>query len=97
MNFELRSDFITEFAKQAVKPINEFTSDLGRGIPKKIAPDVNISNPINNINLTPRSEITDEMKDVLASVENIGKYFEKEEGVLLDIDAFKTFVISELE
>lgn len=30
VNFELRSDFITEFARQAVKPINEFTTDLGR-------------------------------------------------------------------
>ncbi len=42
VNFNIRSDFITEFAKQAVKPVNEFTTDLGRGIPKKIGEDVNV-------------------------------------------------------
>jgi hypothetical protein len=96
VNFELRSDFITEFAKQAVKPINEFTTDLGRGIPKKIAPDINLSNPTNTINLTPRSQ-TEEMNEVLASLENISKYFEDEKDTLVDIDVFKTFLIGELE
>ena len=79
-----------------MKPINEFTTDLGRGIPKKIAPDINFSNPQNNINLTPRSEV-EEMDEVLASLENIGKFFEDEKDTLVDIDVFKKFVMSELE
>ncbi len=42
VNFNIRSDFITEFAKQAVKPVNEFTTDIGRSMPKKIGEDINI-------------------------------------------------------
>ena len=30
VNFEVRSDFITEFARSAVAPLNEFNADLGR-------------------------------------------------------------------
>ena len=36
VNFNMRSDFITEYAKSAVKPVNSFTTDLGRILPKKI-------------------------------------------------------------
>ena len=32
VNFEKRTDFITEFAKKAVKPINEFSADMQSGI-----------------------------------------------------------------
>lgn len=96
VNFELRSDFITEFAKQAVKPINEFTTDLGRGIPKKVWPDVNLWNPTKTINIWPQSQ-SDEMTEVLASLQNIEQYFEKESSTLLDVDTFKTFLLNELE
>lgn len=47
VNFELQSEFITEFARNAVKPINQFNTDLGRSIPSKIGEDVNISTPSN--------------------------------------------------
>ena len=58
VNFEIRSDFISEFAKQVVKPVNEFTTDLGRAIPSKVINDINISTPNAPIDLTPRSENT---------------------------------------
>ena len=47
VNFELQSDFITEFARSAVKPINQFNTDLGRSLPSKVGEDVNISTPPN--------------------------------------------------
>lgn len=38
----MRSEFISEFARTAVKPVNSFQTDLKMGIPKKIGEDVNI-------------------------------------------------------
>ena len=46
VNFELKSDFIVEFARNAVKPINRLNTDFAK-IPTKIAPDLNISSPPN--------------------------------------------------
>lgn len=56
VNLELKSDFIAEFAKSAVRPLNQFGADLGRGIPKKIGPDINVELPA-NINLNPQSSL----------------------------------------
>ncbi len=36
LNYTLRTDFLTEFAQNAVKPINEFTTDLSNKIPSQI-------------------------------------------------------------
>ena len=38
----MRSEFISEFARTAVKPVNSFQTDLKLGIPKKIGEDVNV-------------------------------------------------------
>lgn len=38
----MRSEFISEFARTAVKPVNSFQTDLKMGIPKKIGEDVNV-------------------------------------------------------
>lgn len=52
VNLELKSDFITEFARTAVKPINEFNTDLQFAMPKKLIDDVSIQTPKNiNVNL----------------------------------------------
>jgi hypothetical protein len=42
VNYSLRSDFITEFARASVRPINEFQTDLQRAIPNKIGEDVSV-------------------------------------------------------
>ena len=42
MNYSMRSEFISEFARTAVKPVNSFQTDLKLGIPKKIGEDVNV-------------------------------------------------------
>lgn len=36
LNYTLRTDFLTEFAQNAVKPINQFTTDLSNKIPSQI-------------------------------------------------------------
>lgn len=36
LNYTLRTDFITEFAKNAVKPINEWSTNLSQSVPSKI-------------------------------------------------------------
>jgi hypothetical protein len=58
INLELKADFLVEFAKTAVKPINSFNTDLTRSIPKTIAPDVNIGNPVQNIRIKPELDGT---------------------------------------
>lgn len=87
VNFELRTDFIVEFAKAAVKPINNFSADLARGMPKKLVPDVNIQWP-GNINIRPSSYVPSSRKDV------IGKIPEPDE--LLDVPDFSQYLRSEM-
>ena len=50
VNHNLKSDFITEYSRSAVKPINAFQTDLAIGMPKKIGEDVNIQNVKINLN-----------------------------------------------
>lgn len=45
VNFEMRSEFIAEYAKASVKPINNFATDLSHMLPSKVGTDVNISTP----------------------------------------------------
>ena len=40
VDYNLRSDFISEFAKKAVEPVNQFKTDLQTIVPKKIMEDV---------------------------------------------------------
>ena len=50
VNYNLKSDFITEFARSAVKPINAFQTDLAHKMPNKIGDDVNIPSVKINLN-----------------------------------------------
>ena len=61
VNFQLRSDFIAEFAKSAVKPLNEFSTDLTQILPKKIIDDINIKSPIENVNIKLQSYRPDDL------------------------------------
>ncbi len=47
MNFETRSEFIAEYAKTSVKPINSFATDLSNALPTQVGSDVNVSTPSN--------------------------------------------------
>lgn len=50
VNFEMRSDFITEYARASVKPINEFGTDLTKSIPSQLGDDIRVTTPP-NVNL----------------------------------------------
>jgi len=56
LNLVLRSDFITEFARAAVKPINDFTTDLMSSIPSQIGDNVNVGG-VDNVNVDLRSSL----------------------------------------
>lgn len=47
VNFEVETDFLAQFARNAVKPINNFTADISKSVPKKLTPDINIQSPQN--------------------------------------------------
>ncbi len=59
VNFEMRSEFIAEYAKTAVKPVNSFATDLSRALPSKVGTDVNVSTP-SNVNLKLESSTYDQ-------------------------------------
>jgi hypothetical protein len=97
INFELKADFIVEFAKNAVKPINKMNVDFASG-PKKLAPDINISNPP-NIQLRPGASL-DRGEKYMRDLENA--FIQQEEwrknqsDELVDIDAFIPYFRKEL-
>ncbi len=93
VNFELKSDFITEFAKSAVKPINQFNTDLGRSIPSKIGEDVNVSTPSNVKVKVGLNENFSRTRARLA--ENITD-LDRMAFTTLDVDAFLPYFRNEL-
>jgi hypothetical protein len=40
VNYDLRTDFITEYARASVRPINQFQTDIARQIPPRIGTDI---------------------------------------------------------
>jgi hypothetical protein len=96
VNFNLRSDFITEFARSAVKPVNEFTTDIGRALPSKIGNDVNIDGPSQKINLTPGAQITS-TGEYLATLQDVEDLFQSESNILLDTDEFKEHIMGQFD
>lgn len=100
INFELRSDFITEFAKSAVKPVNEFGADLSNALPSQLGEDIRVTTPA-NINLkldtyipskeTPASIYRDSrnVNELIATLEN-------QKDILLDTDAFSSYLMDEM-
>ncbi len=50
INYEIKTDFITEMAKASVKPINSFTTDMTRILPTNVGKNINIEGP-GNINV----------------------------------------------
>ncbi|MBP9779728.1 hypothetical protein KBD33_03855 [Candidatus Gracilibacteria bacterium] len=95
VNFNIRSEFITEFAKQAVKPVNEFTTDIGRTMPSKIGNDIKIDNPIPDQNITPGAYMSS-TGEYLASLKEIQDIFDTESSILLDTSEFRDHILREL-
>jgi hypothetical protein len=88
VDFDIRSEFVAEFAQAAVAPINNFNADLGRGIPKKIGDDVRIDAP-KNINLKLESSHT--------TVEKQIALLQDSAHIFLSIDEFRVELLSQFE
>jgi hypothetical protein len=93
VDFQLKSDFLAEFARAAVKPLNQFRTDFAR-IPKKIAPDLDISTPQNKtINL--QSSIDIEKTDIsdMAELSQVLRNYASE---MLDVEEFTPYIREEM-
>ncbi len=85
VNFDMRSEFIAEFAEAAVGPINSFGADLGRGIPKKIGEDIKIQSP-SNIHINLQSRVDSTPQEIIM---NSMALIEKDRDIFLSVDDFK--------
>ena len=94
INFEIQSDFLTEFAKSAVEPINEFGADIGRSIPKDIAPDINISTP-QNIDVKLDAFLTE--GDPIAKIKNLLSEVQKYAHDEMEVESFITYIKNEFQ
>ncbi len=93
VNFKIRSDFISEFARSAVKPINSFTTDLSRWLPNNIWSDVNIQSQ--KINIKPQTNTVEDV--MMAYLKSEVEHFITENSESLDIEDAKTILISEMK
>lgn len=89
VNFELQSDFIAEFARTAVKPINEFGTDLNLALPDTIGEDLRINGPEN---------VHEDFQGMLDSdtfsgniLASMVEQLEKDAQIWLDVDTFTTY------
>lgn len=92
IDFELRSDFVTEFARAAVEPINQFGADLGRGMPTKVGEGVNISTP-SNIDINLQGSV---VPDIRNFVTDYIDGLERDKDIMYTTDEFATALIAEL-
>jgi hypothetical protein len=96
VNIEIRSDFITEFARAAVKPVNNFNTDFSTSIPPKIAPDVNISTPQSIVKKV--SQKLDSKNTKQPDISPLGIFvreIEAHSGTYLDTDNFRSYLHSQ--
>lgn len=94
INFQLRSEFIAEFAKSAVEPINSFSTDLTHSLPKKIAPDIQIESPSQNININLQS--SNILESIQEQLTTFAIFREKEKDIELETGEFSEYFIREL-
>ena len=98
VNFELRSDFISEFARSAVAPINQFSTDLNLAIPKQIIDNVSIPSQNMDINAKLESYNTpDEVHTATGKIARLYEILEQEKDMYLEIDAFGDYLLAQLE
>jgi FG-GAP-like repeat len=96
VNYELRSDFISEFARSAVRPINEFQTDLQSAIPSSIG--TNMAIPSVRIDARPGAYIDTNSSGTLPDrvakmVENI----DRDKNIFLEIADFAKLLGTELD
>lgn len=92
LNLELKSDFLAEFARTAVKPINSFTTDLQSHIPSQIGPNISVPG-IPNQHIDLRGHLHDEDMSVMAK---IIEEFESQADIYMSVDEFADYFRAEL-
>ncbi len=96
VNYEVRSEFITEFARSAVKPINEFQTDFQNGIPSKVGTDVGV--PSVGVDIKPGASLDQKETETLPNrVTRIMKDIQTEKDVFFEIDDFITYLSRALD
>lgn len=88
VNFELRSDFIAEFARSSVRPINKFNTDLQNMIPSQIGNDVNIPGANINLNNKLPLQIEKNIQTLTGKIAQEYKKLAQDKDVYLEIDDF---------
>jgi hypothetical protein len=95
VNYSLRSDFITEFARASVKPINEFQTDLKRAIPTKIGEDISV--PGINLNKSVKPGASIQSQQIPSGLlTTLMDQLENDKDIFLDTTEFVTFFRSQL-
>ena len=96
VNYELRSDFISEFARSIVKPINSFQTDLQRSIPNKIGTDVTV--PSVKIDARPGAYIPDSNTQSLPQrITTMLDTMTHEKDIFLNSDDFASYLIEQFQ
>ncbi len=93
VNYSLKSDFITEFARTAVKPVNAFQTDLKLGIPSKIGEDLSV--PSVRVRIPQTYNFENNSKTATWLIAELNAMIEADKNVSLDIDEFRDHIISE--
>ncbi len=97
VNFELKSDFMVEFAKNAVKPINRLNADFSK-TPTKIGTDIKIGTPA-NINIKAQSSLyPSEMHSTYAylDMQEDMRSLLSSSGEMMDIEMFTPYLRKQL-
>lgn len=97
VNFELKSDFIAEFSRAAVKPVNKFGTDLQNILPKKVGEDVGIQSTKIDLNKKIPYNIEKDIHTASGFMAQIFAELESEKDVFLDVEDFTTYLLSELD
>ena len=96
VNYELRSDFISEFARSAVRPINEFQTDLARSIPRTTLPDVVV--PSVKVDIKPTSYLTPTSSDsLLERIAQMVERIDREKDIFLEVSDFAQYFLTQLD
>jgi hypothetical protein len=95
VNYSLRSEFISEFARTAVKPVNSFQTDIQLGMPKKIGEDVSIQSVRVDANPKLPYNIEEKMHPATTMITKLVETLEANKDVFLDVDEFSKYMMSE--
>ncbi len=96
MNSELRSDFISEFSRAAVQPINEFQTDIQRSIPSSVG--TNMATPSVRVDVRPGAYLPQKPAQTLPNrVTKMIADIDREKNIFIEIGDFAQYLTTELQ